>query len=429
MRNLWSIVFAVMAISFPARLTQAQECEICREPLRAGLVNTYKYKTDAWNQHEATRFFCSEEFERESKNKNQGLSVGIPIDGVPVKFEGSATQQRFWEARKSACGNNKDFASTKNIQEILYQDPSGAFDAFKVCVTECYRKRAAVSGRWLSANAQTANAQLSYEPNTNGAPAEAILIGVVDAKGLDCNQISAIPHTGAIVACTWKANAEGCGQLAVRTNQGDWVGIVARPIIPQTAQVTENVPFSLRSVPLHESVIVNYTTARCSDCRRVADRLSHTVTFNAESGYVLDPPSPPKNPSKVSCDGGTLRCSGDFLQLENPILSAGGRSAQWTVYSRSEPARLRLEWRQSQPIEAHKRPGAKIDLGASTSNVAFPVAKGASGGSATVTWSDGKVSSFNLGGIDSLNRLEYESKQSTANGITFIYKVLPPRCK
>lgn len=428
MRSFLLLVAAVIVTSFTSRPTQAQECEICREPLLAGLVNKYKYKSAAWNQQEATRFFCSDEFEKGTDNRSSGLSVGIPIDGVPFKLDSTDAQQRFREARKSACGTKRDFASTTDLQEILVEDTSGAFDAYKLCVAECYRSRAAVSGRWESSNAQTANARLSYQPNTNGAPAEAVLTGFRPI-GLACNRIRAIPSTGAVIDCTWAADAKGCGQLTVTTTQGDWIGIVARPIIPQTAQVTESVPFSLRRDPSHASVIVNYTTARCKDCPRIADRLSYTVTFNAERGYVLDPPSPPTNPSKVYCRGGTLRCSGDFLQLINPMLSEGGRSAHWTVLSRSEPADLRLEWRQSQPIQAHRRQGSKIDLGASTTRVAFPVAAGADGGSVTVAWNDGKVSSFTLGELDSLGRLQYESRHSTGTGTTFIYKVLPPSCK
>ena len=429
MRSILLIVAAGIVISLTSRSTQAQECEICREPLRAGLLNKYKHKSAAWNQQEATRLFCSDAFARNTDNRSDGLSVGIPIDGIPFKLDSTATRQRLWEARSSACDNQRDFVSTTDLQDILIEDTSGAFDAYKLCVTECYRNRAAVSGRWESSSAQTANARLSYQPNTNGAPAEAVLTGKLRAVGLACNQIRAIPRTGAVIDCTWLANAKDCGQLTVTTTQGDWIGMVPRPIIPQTAQVTESVPFSLRRVPLHESVIVNYTTARCRDCPRIADRISHTVTFNAERGYVFDPPAPPTNPSKVSCSGGTLRCSGDFLQLTNPMLSEGGRSAQWTVYSRSEPAALRLEWKQSQPIQAHQRQGARLDLGASTSRVAFPVAAGADGGSVTVSWSDGRVSSFKLGEFDSLERLQYESRQSTRTGTTFIYKVRPPNCK
>jgi hypothetical protein len=80
---------------------------------------------------------CTNEFSSYQQMRNSGLSIGIPIDGIPLNIGGHDARSDFQEWKKSACQDSRESMSAfSQIEHDLITADQNITHAWQACVTQ-----------------------------------------------------------------------------------------------------------------------------------------------------------------------------------------------------------------------------------------------------------------------------------------------------
>ena len=91
----------------------------CGEILQKGIKNTYSNVSTSDFKNKASSAFCAELKNRMSSGGGGGLSLSLPIKGVPIGIDGNYSQSEAQEAYNRSCSNNNQELSDNDYQKIL----------------------------------------------------------------------------------------------------------------------------------------------------------------------------------------------------------------------------------------------------------------------------------------------------------------------
>lgn len=106
-----------MALTVAPILGHSQEQ--CSQILGNGIWDfRYEHTTSSY-QKSYVQWFCSQGFSSEQNFKDRGLSLKIPIEGVPVEFKGHDRGKNWKSFYSSACSLQDDFISVLNTKNYF----------------------------------------------------------------------------------------------------------------------------------------------------------------------------------------------------------------------------------------------------------------------------------------------------------------------
>ena len=122
--------FALMAST--AALAQEDKCKAI---LSSGMWDIHSAATTHQFQRSFTNWFCSQDFSSELDFKDRGVSIGIPVEGVPLELDGYNREKNWKSFYKSACTKQADFISQLNSSKYFTKlADSDLVNAWKDCV-------------------------------------------------------------------------------------------------------------------------------------------------------------------------------------------------------------------------------------------------------------------------------------------------------
>jgi len=243
------LVFSSILFSIHLTAFCQTSCPSCDAYLDVIYDVTHIKKNDNFNASFKSWFF-SEDFKKDVQNSNTGLSVTIPIDGVPITFGGNHESAGAWETY------NKNMNSTK-------------WDFSKVSEEEIFKKVATTDSRqtWLACiysscntrfplryTQQTSDVIVTFGYDANLIDGEPIITGFTCGGGLDCSVANKLyknkklqKGAGQSAKFKWKPNDEDEGSITLNTTKGSSITLGFK-----------------RSIPANQAVAV-YTTMKMGD--------------------------------------------------------------------------------------------------------------------------------------------------------------------
>jgi len=235
-------------------------------------------------------WFFSDDFEKEVKDNKVGLSITLPIEGVPVTFGGNYESPDAWQTRKINKGSTKwDFSKvTKSTVFTEIATTESRLEWYN-CIAACPQTPLPVS---VSSGDDDA-AILTFKYNSDYFDSPPKILGFAVTGGLSAttanhdykNQL--MTRGGIAIVFSWKDETSTSGTIIMNTTRGS------------------TVPITITRAPKANEAVITFTMARLGDYNKLEelDFVQHISSRLAVLGMssVKDGGCPIRSPDGKFC--------------------------------------------------------------------------------------------------------------------------------
>jgi|HubBroStandDraft_6_1064221.scaffolds.fasta_scaffold256072_1 hypothetical protein len=111
----------LLGLIVSSQLAHAQAADRCGDILKQGIFNQFKSLNQANYSSRLKDAVCQSSNSSTGNSSGGGLSVGIPIDGVPIKFGGDYNEKHVGELKQSYCHQGSSALNNDDLQWIMQQ--------------------------------------------------------------------------------------------------------------------------------------------------------------------------------------------------------------------------------------------------------------------------------------------------------------------
>ena len=176
----WRTV-ALLLVACCAALSTAGSLAECRDLLEQGIRNTYQSLRTSSMRSAFTEGFCNKSIQKVQNSSGGGISIGFPVDGIPVDIGGNYSQSGGSSLQQELCNNKAGDMSDSQYEKLLsaVADPN---------IVEAWRQCESSSGGLLltgKLNGSTLVLAISFR--NIGAVSNTILTDNASYDGVRCD--------------------------------------------------------------------------------------------------------------------------------------------------------------------------------------------------------------------------------------------------
>jgi hypothetical protein len=205
-RRSSSLLLALVTFS---HFAAAQAADRCRDILKQGIFNQFKTLNQGNYSSRLKDAMCQSSNSSSGNSTGGGLSVGIPIDGVPVKFGGDYDQKHVDELKQNYCRQTSSSLDSGDLQWIMQQIASQeVVAAWSHCMGN-FAKSSGLTGAIDNVNGPQFNFKVSWSAafGVNEATVSSFAV-----RGATCDPV--------ILTTGTKITTDGIAQPCTRTGIG-----------------------------------------------------------------------------------------------------------------------------------------------------------------------------------------------------------------
>jgi hypothetical protein len=154
----------------------------CRDILEQGIRNTYQNVKSSDLRTAYAQGFCNSYQQSSGGDTGAGFGVSLPIEGIPVDFNGNYNDSRVQSVASSSCGNSSSNLNDSNYEYLLTAtaDPR---------IVEAWSRCEQQGGLYLEGRVQGSSITLTARFRTLGSLVSSTLISDPEISGASCPNI------------------------------------------------------------------------------------------------------------------------------------------------------------------------------------------------------------------------------------------------
>src|SRR5258708_90700 len=119
MRRLWNraVCTFVVGLIVSGRALAQDTCDASLKLQQ----NTIVFSATESDESTVKKWFCDSAFEKSASNSTGGISLSVPIQGVPVSFGASSSDSNASEKRRQFCADSSQMFSHQQAMYVVSQ--------------------------------------------------------------------------------------------------------------------------------------------------------------------------------------------------------------------------------------------------------------------------------------------------------------------